>query len=179
MSNFCYPNIEDLYYLVQEIHNTVKTDIVINIGKTTSFNIEQEITDKSTFGEQIKYYRKMKNIRIKQMMKDINIGYNTVVRLEQYNDNEYSFDHKGVVIINKVLDYLDIRDKIDYRNNEYLDFVINKQEEEIEKIIGNSTLDIIAEQFNVTTATITRWRHSQSIPSRENYYKIKKMLETR
>ena len=112
-------------------------------------------------------------------MKDLKIGYNTIVRLEEYDDSKYSFDIKGVNIINKIIDYLDIRNVINYNNNEYLDFVLNKQEEMVNELIDNSKLDDIAKEFDVKPITISRWKVKKSIPSREHYEKMKKILQTK
>ena len=60
---------------------------VYNLGKTTSFNINLEIDDTSSFGKQINYFRKLKNIRAKAMAKALNIGYNTILRIENDNFN--------------------------------------------------------------------------------------------
>ena len=109
-------------------------------------------------------------------MNDLNIGYNTIIRIENLNDNNYSFNSKGIEIINKIIDYLDIRDKINYNNNEYLDFVLNKQEIIIKQLLDNETPLSIASKLEVSRITIIRWLNKESIPSKENYVKFTKLL---
>ena len=173
MCNFCYYNIVDIYKLIQDIYYELKINQLIET--LTSFNINS-LNSKSSFGEQIKYYRKLKNIRIKKMIKVLNIGYNTIIRIENLNDNNYKFNSKGIEIINKIIDYLDIRDKINYNNNEYLDFVLNKQEEIIKKLFEKDSIENIAKKMKVSKITIIRWMNNESIPSKENYLKIAKLL---
>ena len=110
------------------------------------------------------------------MIKVLNIGYNTIIRIENLNDNNYKFNSKGIEIINKIIDYLDIRDKINYNNNEYLDFVLNKQEEIIKKLFEKDSIENIAKKMKVSKITIIRWMNNESIPSKENYLKIANLL---
>ena len=84
---------------------------VYNLGKTTSFNINLEIDDASSFGKQINYFRKLKNIRAKDMAKALNIGYSTILRIENDNFNR-KLNHQSIIILNKIIDYMDIRDKL-------------------------------------------------------------------
>lgn len=58
---------------------------VYNLGKTTSFNINLEIDDTSSFGKQINYFRKLKNIRAKDMDKALNIGYSTISSIFKFS----------------------------------------------------------------------------------------------
>ena len=58
---------------------------VYNLGKTTSFNINLEIDDTSSFGKQINYFRKLKNIRAKDMAKALNIGYNSISSIFKFS----------------------------------------------------------------------------------------------
>lgn len=110
------------------------------------------------------------------MMNDLHIGYNTIIRLENNDDVDYSFDKKGIVIINKIIDYLDIRDELNYNNNEYLNFVLNKQSMVINILIKRKSRQELSMMLDVNVDTITRWKNNQTIISKENYYKIREML---
>ena len=162
--------------MIQQIHISLKTNSVCNLGKTTSFNIIP-IDNTKSFGEQLKYYRKMLNLRRIDVAKDLNIGYNTICRLEERCDDEYGFDHKSIPIINKLIDYLDVREKINYENNEYLDFILNKQADYIKLLLDKYSRNELSTILNVVPDTISRWKSTDIIISRKNYNKIKKILE--
>lgn len=126
---------------------------------------------------QLQYYRRIQNIRVKDMAKVLNIGYNTIWRIEEKSDENYNLNHKNIEIINKIIDYLNIRNKIDFSKFEYIDFILNKQVSiliELRKLYKRKEL---ANILDVTPDTITRWIDGKIVISKENYFKIKKMLE--
>ena len=150
---------------------------VYNLGKTTSFNINLEIDDASSFGKQINYFRKLKNIRAKDMAKALNIGYNTILRIENDNFNR-KLNHQSIIILNKIIDYMDIRDKLNFSNNDYLDFILNKQSSiiaELKEKIGRIKL---AKELKVSPDSVTRWINNEVVISKENYAKLKEILKT-
>ena len=149
---------------------------VYNLGKTTSFNINLEIDDASSFGKQINYFRKPKNIRAKDMAKALNIGYNTILRIENDNFNR-KLNHQSIIILNKIIDYMDIRDKLNFSNNDYFDFILNKQPSiiaELKEKIGRIKL---AKELKVSADTVTRWINNEVVISKENYAKLKDILK--
>lgn len=149
---------------------------VYNLGKTTSFNINLEIDDASSFGKQINYFRKLKNIRAKDMAKALNIGYSTILRIENDNFNR-KLNHQSIIILNKIIDYMDIRDKLNFSNNDYLDFILNKQSSiiaELKEKIGRIKL---AKKLKVSADSVTRWINNEVVISKENYAKLKDILK--
>ena len=163
--------------MIQSIYMKTNTNEICNLGKTTSFNME-EINDETSIGKQIKYFRKINNIRITDMAEELEIGYNTIVRLEEQSDNR-NLNHKSIQIINKIIDYLDIRDKLNFSNNEYLDFILNKQSSAIKELKDKIGRMEIANELNVTPDSVNRWITSDIVISRKHYHQIKKMLETK
>lgn len=111
------------------------------------------------------------------MARDLNIGYNTIWRLEEKTDNEYDLNHKSVQIIKKIINYLDIRDKLTYTNNEYIDFILNKQKEYVKLLLNKYSRQELSKILNVVPDTISRWIYGDIVVSRKNYCKIKKILE--
>ena len=91
--------------MIQSVYIKTNTNEICNLGKTTSFNME-EINDETSIGKQVKYFRKINNVRITDMAVELGIGYNTIVRLEEQSDNR-NLNHKSIQIINKIIDYLD------------------------------------------------------------------------
>lgn len=163
--------------MIQSVYIKTNTNEICNLGKTTSFNME-EINDETSIGKQIKYFRKINNTRITDMAVKLGIGYNTIVRLEEQSDNR-NLNHKSIQIINKIINYLDIRDKLNFSNNEYLDFILNKQSSAIKELKDKIGRMEIANELNVTPDSVNRWIASDIVISRKHYHQIKKMLETK
>ena len=163
--------------MIQSIYLKTNTNEICNLGKTTSFNME-EINDETSIGKQIKYFRKINNIRITDMAMELGIGYNTIVRLEEQSDNR-NLNHKSIQIINKIIDYLDIRDKLNFSNNEYLDFILNKQSSTIKELKDKIGRMEIANELNINPDSVNRWITSDIVISKKHYHQIKKMLETK
>ena len=163
--------------MIQSVYIKTNTNEICNLGKTTSFNME-EINDETSIGKQIKYFRKINNTRITDMAVELGIGYNTIVRLEEQSDNR-NLNHKSIQIINKIINYLDIRDKLNFSNNEYLDFILNKQSSAIKELKDKIGRMEIANELNVTPDSVNRWITSDIVISRKHYHQIKKMLETK
>lgn len=84
----------------------------------------------------------------------------------------YNLNHKSVQIINKIIDYLDIRDRLNYTNNEYIDFILNKQIEYVKTLLDKYSRQQLAEILNVVPNTISRWINGNIVISKKNYHKI-------
>ncbi len=102
--------------MIQSVYIKTNKNEICDLGKVTSFNME-EINDETSIGKQVKYFRKINNIRITNMATELGIGYTTSVRLEEQSDNR-NLNHKSIQIINKIIDYLEIRDKLNFNNND-------------------------------------------------------------
>ncbi len=163
--------------MIQSVYIKTNKNEICDLGKVTSFNTE-EINDETSIGKQVKYFRKINNIRITNMATELGIGYNTSVRLEEQSDNR-NLNHKSIQIINKIIDYLEIRDKLNFNNNDYLDFILNKQSLTIKKLKDKIVRMEIASELNINPDSVNRWITSDVVISKRNYYQIKKMLETK
>lgn len=115
----------------------------------------EEINDETSIGKQVKYFRKINNVRITDMAVELGIGYNTSVRLEEQSDNR-NLNHKSIQIINKIIDYLEIRDKLNFNNNDYLDFILNKQSLTIKKLKDKIVRMEIASELNINPDSVNR-----------------------
>lgn len=110
------------------------------------------------------------------MAKALNIGYSTILRIENDNFNR-KLNHQSIIILNKIIDYMDIRDKLNFSNNDYLDFILNKQSsiiEELKEKIGRIKL---AKELKVSPDSVTRWINNEVVISKENYDKLKEILK--
>lgn len=163
--------------MIQSVYIKTNKNEICDLGKVTSFNME-EINDETSIGKQVKYFRKINNVRITDMAVELGIGYNTIVRLEEQSDNR-NLNHKSIQIINKIIDYLEIRDKLNFNNNDYLDFILNKQSLTIKKLKDKIVRMEIASELNINPDSVNRWITSDVVISKRNYYQIKKVLETK
>ena len=68
---------------------------------------------------------------------------------------------------------------MNFSNNEYLDFILNKQSSAIKELKDKIGRMKIANELNVTPDSINRWITSDIVISRKHYHQIKKMLETK
>lgn len=110
------------------------------------------------------------------MAKALNIGYSTILRIENDNFNQ-KLNHQSIIILNKIIDYMDIRDKLNFSNNDYLDFILNKQSSiiaELKEKIGRIKL---AKKLKVSADSVTRWINNEVVISKENYAKLKDILK--
>lgn len=84
-----------------------------------------DINEFSTIGQQIKHYRQLRGIQQKDIAKYINIDRYTMHQIENYEYKQI----ENPKYMQKIIDFLDIKDKINW-NDKYLEFVyLNKQEE--------------------------------------------------
>ena len=140
--------------MIQSVYIKTNTNEICDLGKVTSFNME-EINDETSIGKQIQYFRKINNIRITNMATELGIGYNTIVRLEEQSDNR-NLNHKSIQIINKIIDYLNIRDNLNFSNNECLDFILNKQSSAIKELKYKIKRMKIANELNINHDSVNR-----------------------
>ncbi len=140
--------------MIQSVYLKTKSNKICDLGKVTSFNME-EINNETSIGKQIKYFRKINNIRITNIASELGIGYNTIVRLEEPSDNR-NLNHKSIQIINKIIDYLNIRDNLNFSNNECLDFILNKQSSAIKELKYKIKRMKIANELNINHDSVNR-----------------------
>lgn len=140
--------------MIQSVYLKTKSNKICDLGKVTSFNME-EINNETSIGKQIKYFRKINNIRITNIASELGIGYNTIVRLEEQSDNRNP-NHKSIQIINKIIDYLNIRDNLNFSNNECLDFILNKQSSAIKELKYKIKRMKIANELNINHGSVNR-----------------------
>ena len=140
--------------MIQSVYLKTKSNKICDLGKVTSFNME-EINNEISIGKQIKYFRKINNIRITNIASELEIGYNTIVRLEEPSDNR-NRNHKSIQIINKIINYLNIRDNLNFSNNECLDFILNKQSSAIKELKYKIKRMKIANELNINHDSVNR-----------------------
>lgn len=111
------------------------------------------------------------------MAKALNIGYNTILRIEN-DDFNRKLNHQSIIILNKIIDYIDIRDKLNFSNNDYIDFILNKQSSTIAELKEKIGRIKLAKELNVYPDSVTRWINNEVVISKENYDKLKEILKS-
>lgn len=111
------------------------------------------------------------------MAKSLNIGYNTILRIEN-DDFNRKLNHQSIIILNKIIDYMDIRDKLNFSNNDYLNFILNKQSSTIAELKEKIGRIKLAKELKVSPDSVTRWINNEVVISKENYAKLKEILKT-
>lgn len=147
-----------------------------NIQDSFSYYIKDyiepiEININSSVGEQIKYYRQLKGIQQKDVANYVEIDRYTMYQIENYDYAQIYYPQH----IRKIIDFLDIEDKIIW-NDKYLEFIINKQNYKIKefRIKYNLTQKELANLMGKNTAvtTIRNWENGKSNISRKMFNKF-------
>lgn len=144
-----------------------------NINDTFNYSIKQyinpiDINNSSSIGEQIKHYRQLKGIQQKDVAKLLNIDRYTMYQIENKKYMQiYDSNH-----IKKIIEYLDIKDKIIW-NDPYLEFIINDYNYKIKefRIKYNLTQQELAELFKSKkySSNIRRWESGETKMSRTSF----------
>lgn len=152
------------HYLENNIPNTINTKIK-PIWEINTINKE------STLGEQIKYYRRLANI--KQSELGLKLGYSRDAIIHIENNDLKLIDIKLLIAI---LEELNIKNKINI-NDDYILFLLNNPCEHIIEIRQKLQLSRkdLANLLNVSLTSIRRWENGNCHISRSKYDKLKKV----
>ena len=71
----------------------------------------------------------------------------------------------------------DIRDKLNFNNNEYLDFILNKQSSTIAELKEKIGIINLAKELKASPDSVRRWINNEVVISKENYAKLKEILK--
>ena len=126
----------------------------------------QGISDLSSIGSRIKYYRLLNNLSQEELAVKSSIDRATIIRYEN-NSVNHSID-----IIDKISKSLKIVPSIIY--DDYFKFISNNYGDKIKQIRRklNLTQKEFGEILNVNRKTISRWEKKESFPARQNYMKL-------
>ena len=128
------------------------------------------ISDLSTIGSRIKYYRLLNNLTQEELAVKSNLDRATIIRYEN-NLVEHSID-----VIDKISVALKIKPSIIY--DDHLNFISSDYGSKIRNLrmgLGLSQKEL-GKILNVHKKTISRWEREESIPSRQNYKDICSLL---
>lgn len=129
-------------------------------------NMLKGISDLSTIGSRIKYYRLINNLTQEELANESGLDRATIIRYE--ND---LVDHY-IGIIDTISVALKIKSSIIY--DDYLNFISGDCGSKIRNLRINLglTQKQLGELLGTHKKTISRWETEKSFPTRENYAKI-------
>lgn len=131
-----------------------------------------QIDKNSTIGQQIKYYRRLANI--KQTDLCLKLGCDRGV-LDHLENRELKL--VNVKLIKDIIKELDIEDKI-VMNDDYIAFLLDNPSKKIFELRKklNLTRPKFADLINVSMTSVKRWENGNSHISREMYERLKKCM---
>lgn len=155
--------------LFDKLQDTLDTEIIVHTNATWEI---PKISKDSTIGQQIKYYRRLANIKQEDL--STKLGYS--------RDALHHIENKEMKLVNinlikDVIKELNIEDKINI-NDDYIVFLLDnpsKKLSELRQKLGFSKTKL-ANSLNVSSTTIRRWEKGNNYMSRKIYDKIKKIM---
>ena len=158
--------INKLFYKLQK---ELDTEIIIHT--TPNWNIPK-INKNSTLGAQIKYYRRLSNIRQSDLCLKLNCDRGV---LDVIENREIKLIN--VSLIKDIIRELDIEDKISI-NDDYIDFMLNKPSEQLREFRRKNNLKRadLSKMIGTDISVIKKWEKGQSQMTRASYNKLKKCM---
>lgn len=128
------------------------------------------ISDLSTIGSRIKYYRLLNNLTQEELADESGLDRATIIRYEN-NLVEHSID-----IIDMISVALKLKPSIIY--DDYLNFISGNYGSKIRNLRMSLSLSQkeLGEILGVHKKTISRWEREETIPSKQNYEDIYSLL---
>ncbi len=148
-----------------------KLDTEITLKTHAVWKIPQ-IDENSTIGQQIKYYRRLANI--KQTDLSLKLGY---TRQALHHIENMEMKLVDINLIRDVIKELDIADKI-IINDDYIAFLLDNPSKKIFELRKklNLTRPKFADLINVSMTSVKRWENGNGHISREMYERLKKCM---
>ena len=155
--------------LFDKLKDKLETSITL---KTHAVWKISQINENSTIGQQIKYYRRLANI--KQTDLCLNLGCDRGV-LDHLENRELKI--VNVKLIKDIIKELDIEDKI-VMNDDYIAFLLDNPIQTILDFRKNNNLKQIdlAKMLETSLSAIKNWETGKSQMTRASYNKLKNIL---
>ena len=163
-------HLKELYFRTNDLFKRIGSKIKLSYTLTTHtcWNLKP-ITSESTLGEQIKYYRRLNDIKQTELGLKLNFERSTLNHLENREMKLVNID-----LIKGIISELGIEDKINI-NDEYIQFLLDNPCEKIRKTRKKlkMTLQQFGELLGVSDTSVRRWEHGNQKISRNKYERLK------
>lgn len=169
----CNVHIKELYFRTNDLFERISRNIKhsFTLKTHTCWNLTP-ITSESTLGEQIRYYRRLNDIKQTDLGLKLNFERSTLNHLENRDMKLVNVD-----LIKGIIKELDIEDKINI-NDDYIKFLLDNPCEKIRKLRKKKkmTLQQFGELLGVSDTSVRRWEHGNQKISRSKYERLKRYL---
>lgn len=160
-------------HAINKLFNKLKDSLpdTITIKTHATWKIPP-INKNSTIGEQIKYYRRLANIKQTDLAKELGCDRGVIDVIENRD-----LKLVNVSLLKKIIKRLDIEDKI-IMNDDYIAFLFDNPSKSILNFRKKNNLKRIdlSKMINVHTSVIKKWENGQVQISRTSYNKLKKCM---
>lgn len=170
MRRKCNVHIKELFARTNALFKRIGTRLQLSYTLTTHtcWNLTP-LTSESTFGEQIKYYRRLNDVKQTDLGIKLNFERSTLNHLENHD-----IKLVNVNLIKGIIKELDIEDKINI-NDDYINFLLDNPCEKIRQT--RKKMKLTLEQFGnllgVSDTSVRRWEHGNHQISRKKYERLK------
>lgn len=166
----CNVHIKELWCRTNELFKRIGTKIKLSFTLTTHtcWNLTP-LTSDSTLGEQIKYYRRLNDVKQTDLGIKLNFERSTLNHLENHE-----MKLVNVNLIKGIIEELGIKDEININDN-YIKFLLDNPCEKIRKTRKKMKLTIkeFGELLGVSETSVRRWEHGNTQISRKKYERLK------
>ncbi len=155
--------------LFDKLKDKLDTEIIL---KTHAVWKIPQINENSTLGQQIKYYRRLANIKQADLAKEL--GYDRGV-IDVIENRELKL--VNVRLLKEIIKRLNIQDKI-MINDDYISFLFNNPSKAIIDFRKKNNLNItdLAKMLNTEVSVIKKWESGKAQMTRTSYNKLKKYM---
>ena len=155
--------------LFNKLQDKLDTEIIVHTSPTWKI---PEINENSSLGEQIKYYRRLKNIKQTDLCLKLGCDRGVLDHLENRNMKLININ-----LVKDIIKELDIEDKI-IMNDDYISFIFNNPSKAIMDFRKKNNLKRIdlSKTMNTDISVIKRWEKGQCIMTRASFEKLKKCM---
>lgn len=174
MHSKCNTHIKEIKDAFENTFNNLKNIIKLEYSFEVKDYIEPiEINHNSSVGDQIKHYRQLKGVQQKDVAKHIDIDRYTMYQIENKDYKQIYYPET----IRKIIDYLEIEDKIIW-NDPYLKFIVYDEYEKIKefRLKADIPQKDFANLLDVEASTLRKWETGESKMSRKNFEKFNNLL---
>lgn len=166
----CNVHIKELYDKTNGLFKRIGSKIQLSYTLTTHtcWNLKP-ITSESTLGEQIRYYRRLNDIKQTDLGLKLNFERSTLNHLENHKIKAINID-----LIKGIIKELDIEDKINI-NDDYISFLLDNPCEKIRNARKKRKMTMVqfGELLGVSDTSIRRWENGNQQISRKKYERLK------
>ena len=170
MRRKCNYHLKELYCRTNDLFKRIGSKIQLSYTLTTHtcWNLKP-ITSESTLGEQIKYYRRLNDIKQTDLGLKLNFERSTLNHLENHEMKLVNIN-----LIKGIISELNIEDKINI-NDDYIRFLLDNPCEKIRNARKKRKMTMVqfGELLGVSDTSIRRWENGNQQISRNKYERLK------